>query len=91
MKQLFQGIFSINNKLATLNSVPGFNPFSEELIKIKNKEYRIWDPNRSKAAASIVKKIREFPIKKGDKILYLGAAHAYTCSYLANIIENGKN
>ncbi|MFQ6020781.1 MAG: fibrillarin-like rRNA/tRNA 2'-O-methyltransferase [Candidatus Aenigmatarchaeota archaeon] len=89
MKEIFPRIFLINDKLATLNSIQGFNPFDEELIKIKNKEYRIWDPHRSKAAAAIVKGIKEFPIKKGNKILYLGAAHGYTCSFLANIIENG--
>jgi len=86
MKELFQGIFLIDKKIATENIVPGYKPFSEELVKIKNKEYRIWYPRRSKPAAAVLKNIKDFPIKKNSIILYLGAAHGYTCSYLACIV-----
>ncbi len=90
MKEIFPGIFIINDKLATLNSVKGFRPFGEQLIEVGGKEYRPWDPNRSKAAAAIIKKIKQFPIQKGNKILYLGAAHGFTCTFLANVVgENG--
>ena len=33
-----------------------------------------------------MKGIKLFPIKKGDKILYLGAAHGYTPSHLSSIV-----
>lgn len=90
IKEKFPGTFLIDNKLATLNLVKGFNPFNEELIKIKNEEYRLWDPNRSKLAAAILKGIKGVHIKKNDKILYLGIAHGMTASHIANIIrENG--
>jgi fibrillarin-like pre-rRNA processing protein len=88
MKELFPGIFLIENKIATENSVLGYKPFDEDLFRIDKKEFRVWNPNRSKAAAAIKKGIKEFPIKKGSKILYLGAAHGYTPSFLANIIGN---
>lgn len=86
IKEKLPGIFLIDNKLATENSIRGFKPFSGQLIEIKNKEYRFWDPHRSKASAAIIKGIKEFPIKKGDYILYLGAAHGFTISFLRDII-----
>jgi len=89
MEEIFPGIFSINNKLATENSVLGYKPFDEELIIENKKEFRSWNPTRSKAAAAIKKGIKKFPIKKNDIILYLGAAHGYTPSFLSNVI--GKN
>ncbi len=86
MKEIFPGVFIINQKIATLNSVPGSKPFGEILSKVDDKEYRLWDPNRSKASAAILKDIKEFPIRKGTIILYLGIAHGYTASFLSDII-----
>lgn len=86
IKEIYPNIYMINNQLATLNSVKGFRPFSEKIENIAGKEYRFWDPRRSKAAAAIVKGIKEFPIKPGTKILYLGAAHGYTCSFFSDIV-----
>ena len=86
MKEIFPGVFSINNKLATENPFSGYKPFDEELLKIGKKEFRMWNPTRSKAGAAIKKGIKEFPIEKDSKILYLGAAHGYTSSFLSNII-----
>ncbi len=86
MEKIFPGVFLIGNKIATENSVLGYKPFDEELIKEGKKEFRVWNPTRSKAAAAIKKGIKELPIKKDVKILYLGAAHGYTPSFLSNII-----
>jgi len=86
LKEKFPGIFSIDNKLATLNHIKEFRPFSEQLIEIKNKEYRFWDPNRSKLGAAVMKGIKIIPLKKGMKILYLGLAHCYTATFISNII-----
>jgi fibrillarin-like pre-rRNA processing protein len=89
MEEVFPNIFLIENRLAVENSIPGFKPFGDELIKTEKKEFRIWNPYRSKAAAAIVKGILKFPINEGSKILYLGAAHGYTMSFLSSVI--GKN
>jgi len=86
MEEIFPGVFLIDGRLATENSISGYRPFDEELLKINKKEFRMWNPTRSKAAAAIKKRIKEFPIKKDSKILYLGAAHGYTPSFLSNII-----
>jgi fibrillarin-like pre-rRNA processing protein len=89
MEEVFPKIFLIDNKLSVENPIPGFKPFDEEIIKFDKKEFRIWNPERSKAAAAILKGIKEFPIKEGGKVLYLGAAHGYTCSFLSSIVDKG--
>lgn len=82
----FDGIFKIDGKLATINLVPGFKSSNEELLRIKNIEYRIWDPFTSKPSAAIKKGLKNFPIKKGMKILYLGLAEGKTASFFSDII-----
>ncbi len=92
-KSKYNQIYWIKNdkkKLATINSVPGFAPFNEQLIKKDGVEYRIWNPYKSKWAAGIIKKIKEFPVKEDSKILYLGAASGQSASYLADIAKKGR-
>jgi fibrillarin-like pre-rRNA processing protein len=83
----FEGIFLIDGKLATLNLIPGEIVYGEELVKVGEKEYRIWDLWRSKPAAAIKKGIKEFPIKRGAKVLYLGIASGTTASHFSDIVE----
>lgn len=82
----FPGIYLIDGHLFVKNTVKGFSPFDEKIVKIDNDEYVTWDPNRSKLSAAVVKGINIMPIKKGSKILYCGIAHGYTASKLACII-----
>lgn len=82
----FDGIFSIGKKIATKNLTPGTKVYGEEFIKDGSEEYRIWDIFRSKPAAAIKKGLEYFPIKKGDKILYLGIASGTTASHFSDII-----
>ncbi len=86
MKEIFPGVFLIEDRLATLNSVKGFDPFNDGLVTVEKKEFRFWNPTRSKLAAAIMKKIKVVPIEKNQKILYLGAAHGMTVSHISNII-----
>jgi fibrillarin-like pre-rRNA processing protein len=89
MRQIFPGIFEENRRLYTLNQTPGQKYFDEDLVHAGNDEYRTWSPMRSKLAAAIVKGLPEFPIKGNDKIIYLGAAHGYTVSFLSDIAKDG--
>jgi len=82
----FEGVFLIDHQLATINLTPGHKVYGEQLIKEKNIEYRIWDFWRSKPAAAIKNGLKEFPLKKGMKILYLGIASGTTASHLSDII-----
>lgn len=83
----FKGIFLVDGKIATKNLVPGRQVYGERLVKEGKKEYRLWDPNRSKLAAAIVKGISNVPIDVGMTILYLGAAHGTTVSHISDIIS----
>ena len=72
--------------LATLNMVPGKAVYGERLIEAKGKEYRLWNPYRSKLAASILKGLPRLPIKPGYSVLYLGAASGTTVSHVSDIV-----
>lgn len=76
--------------LFTRNLTPEKSFFKERLIKEGGIEYREFNPSRSKLGASIIKKINEIPIKSGSKILYLGASHGYTPSFISDVVgQNG--
>jgi len=85
-----KNIFWINiegqNKLATENLIPGNQVYKEKLISKKGKEYRIWEPFRSKLAAAILNNLIEFPFKKNSSVLYLGVSTGTTASHISDII-----
>ena len=66
--------------------MPGENVYGEETVKIGDKEYRIWDPFRSKLAAAILKGISKIPIREESRVLYLGAASGTTASHVSDIV-----
>jgi fibrillarin-like pre-rRNA processing protein len=83
----FNGIYRINGNLATVNLTPGERVYGERLVKIEGKEYRFWSHWRSKPAAAIKKKLKVFPLKEGQKILYLGIASGTTASHFSDIVK----
>ncbi|MFH1390745.1 MAG: fibrillarin-like rRNA/tRNA 2'-O-methyltransferase [Candidatus Diapherotrites archaeon] len=85
--ELFDGVYEIQSKLATVNLLPGKKVYGEELITAEGKEFRLWNPARSKVGAAIKKGIKTIYIKKGSKVLYLGAAEGTTISHLSDIVE----
>jgi len=89
VKEIFENVYKLDSRLATLNLVPGDRVYGEELVKVDEKEYRMWNPYRSKLAAAILNGLKEMHIKKGSHVLYLGAANGTTCSHVSDII--GKN
>jgi fibrillarin-like pre-rRNA processing protein len=76
----------MSDKLMTENLVPGQRVYGEELIKKGNKEFRVWDFTRSKPAAALKKGLKNFPIEKDMKILYLGVASGTTVSHFSDIV-----
>ena len=46
----------------------------------------MWNPFRSKLAASIVGGIEAIYMKPGSKVLYLGAASGTTVSHVADLV-----
>ncbi len=87
----FEGIYWVkfedgSEKLATKNLTPGKRVYGEQLVQWEGEEYRIWNPYRSKLAAAILKGLKEVPIKKGSRVLYLGAASGTTASHVSDIV-----
>ncbi len=87
--QKFEGIFTVNGKIATLNKNPGERVYGERIVRLGKKEYRIWDYYRSKPAAAIKNGLKELPLKQGMSILYLGIASGTTASHFSDIVGNG--
>ncbi|MEM3055733.1 MAG: fibrillarin-like rRNA/tRNA 2'-O-methyltransferase, partial [Candidatus Bathyarchaeia archaeon] len=88
--ELFQGVFEIlmedRRILATVNLTPGIDVYGEQLIRVGDVEYRAWSPFRSKLAAAILRGLKNMPISKGMKVLYLGVASGTTCSHISDIV-----
>ncbi len=90
VRQLFEGVYKVNGKLATLNSANGSKIYNEELVSVNSKEYRLWNPYRSKLAAAILNGLKGFRIKEDSNVLYLGAATGTTSSHVSDIACKGK-
>jgi len=91
VKELFPGVYLIDNRLATKNLARGRKVYNEELVVIDGIEYRQWNPYRSKLSAAILKGIKNVKIKRGNSVLYLGAATGTTVSHVSDIVEtNGR-
>jgi len=86
MDQPFPGVFRERGRLMTKNLVPGLRSYGEELIAAGGVEYRVWDPSRSKPAAALMNGLRNFPVRPGMKVLYLGAANGNTVSFFSDIV-----
>lgn len=78
--------------LLTLNLVPGNTVYGEKKVVVEGetpeqkKEYRQWNPYRSKLGAAVQKGVKNFYIAPGSKVLYLGAASGTTVSHVSDIV-----
>lgn len=87
--QKFQGVYEIEGHVATENLNQGIKVYGERLVEIEGKEYRIWDPRRSKLSAAILNGLETFPFEEDSKVLYLGASAGTTPSHISDICKNG--
>ena len=81
-------VFVKKKELYTRNAYPGKTHFDENTIETNGQEYRKWDPYRSKLGAALMKGAN-FSIKKKDVVLYLGAGHGFTPSFVSDIVSEG--
>ncbi len=84
-------VYKIDEEIATINSNPSKRVYGERLItdEKSNREYRIWNPNRSKLSAALLNGLSEINLNKDSKVLYLGASTGTTVSHISDIVENG--
>ncbi len=73
-------------RLATLNLVPGNQVYKEKLVKIKDEEFRAWDPYRSKLGSAIMNDLNILPIVRKSRVLYLGVSTGTTASHVSDIV-----
>ena len=89
-----KGIFIAKGKddlLVTLNMIPGKAVYGEKRISVdgadgEKKEYRVWNPFRSKLGAAVLAGVSDVYIAPGKKVLYLGAASGTTVSHVSDIV-----
>ncbi|MBI2666750.1 fibrillarin-like rRNA/tRNA 2'-O-methyltransferase [Candidatus Woesearchaeota archaeon] len=80
-------LYQDGRRLYTKNAFPGTKASFDEIITREGKEeYREFDPTRSKLAAAVVKGAGNVGIRKGNLVLYLGASHGYTPSFVSDMI-----
>lgn len=86
-----QGVYKKQGKIFTenLDCCRGIKVYNEKLVSYKNKEFRSWNPYRSKLAAAILKGL-SFEIKSDSNVLYLGAATGTTVSHVSDIVKDGS-
>ncbi|MBO3803936.1 MAG: fibrillarin-like rRNA/tRNA 2'-O-methyltransferase [Candidatus Brockarchaeota archaeon] len=94
VERKFDGVYFLADErafLATENLKPGESVYGERIERVGGKEYREWDPHRSKPSAAIQKGCRAFPFARGSKVLYLGAGSGTTASHISDIVgDEGK-
>jgi fibrillarin-like pre-rRNA processing protein len=91
IEEIAEGVFRISlgdgkTGLATLNLAAGVDVYSEPLVEINGREYRFWDPHRSKLAAALLKGLGSLKISPGSRVLYLGASTGTTVSHVSDIV-----
>ncbi|MDK2791030.1 MAG: fibrillarin-like pre-rRNA processing protein [Methanothermococcus sp.] len=92
IKEIFENIYEVDlgdglKRIATKSLVPSKRVYGEKLINVDGTEYRIWNPNKSKMGAAIINGLKNVPIKRNTKVLYLGASAGTTPSHVADITE----
>jgi len=86
MDEVFHGVFRQGKTLFTRSMKAGLKLFSENASSKGGIEYREWDPSRSKPAAAIARGLKDFPLKEGSKVLYIGIASGQTAAHFSDIV-----
>ncbi len=89
MEEVFPGVWEWEGHILTLSFAPGKRVYGERTVKIKGKEYRVWNPYRSKLCAAIKNGLRTWSFRRGSIILYLGIAEGTTASHIVDVIREG--
>lgn len=85
------GVYKKQDKVFTenLECCKGTKVYNEKLVSYKNREFRSWNPYRSKLAAAILKGLKNIDIASDSHMLYLGAATGTTVSHVSDIVREG--
>lgn len=86
----FTGIYIIEDHIATENLNPGQKVYGEKLVEVEGKEYRLWEPRRSKLGAALMNGMNTSLFNENSKVLYLGASSGTTPSHISDIVTDGS-
>ncbi|MFB6215764.1 MAG: fibrillarin-like rRNA/tRNA 2'-O-methyltransferase [Candidatus Aenigmatarchaeota archaeon] len=86
MEEKFDSVYEEDGRFYTRNLRQGQKVYGEKLVGRDGDEYREWVPDRSKLSAALKNDLENFPIKPGDKVLYLGAGQGTTASHVSDIV-----
>ena len=59
-------VYSKEDQIATENLVPGVSVYGERLLQEKDREYRLWNPYRSKLSAGLINGLKNLDISDDD-------------------------
>lgn len=90
INEISENVYQIDNQIATVNLDVGKQVYQEKLLQHEDKEFRLWNPRRSKLAAAIRNGLSIFPFKRDSTVLYLGASAGTTPSHISDICIDGK-
>ena len=86
-KGLFWSTFDDGSERPTTeNLAKGTQLYGEQIIRRQDKEFRVWDPYRSKLSAALLRGLQRFAFSPGVSVLYLGASTGTTASHISDII-----
>lgn len=86
MNKIAGNLFLFGRDFVTKSLVPGFKVYDEKVMRHGKEEFRIIDIRKSKFGAALKKGLKNIPLKKGMKVLYLGIASGTTASHISDII-----
>jgi fibrillarin-like pre-rRNA processing protein len=81
-----KAVYNFGKDFCTLSIAPNKKVYDERVIRQKGMEFRIIDPFKSKFGAALKKGMRDVPIRKGMKILYLGISTGTTASHFSDMV-----
>lgn len=82
------GVYRQDRDLFTANGDPGVRVYGETLRTDGGREFRLWDPFRSKLAAFLLKGAPSGLLSPAKGVLYLGGAHGTTASHLSDVLPS---
>ena len=82
-------VYFKDGNILTENLTSGISVYGEELIG-EDKEYRVWNPRRSKLAAALLNGLKNLELNETSKVLYLGASTGTTVSHISDIVIGGR-
>ena len=78
-----------DNNIYTENLVWNHKTYNEKLVEFRGKQYRLWDPYRSKIGA-FIRKGKKVKLHNRMNVLYLGASTGTTVSHVSDIMTKGN-